>query len=250
MHHLRKLAFVLLLLALIVNHQALGQSCVDNDEPFEAVKPGDNGWTKMKTCDGWVSRKSTAWRCFNVAGATENCPSTCVNCCEDTSGTFTLLGNGKTKSCAWAAVNPGMRCRKAPTRQLCSVTCGICAGTTPAPTPAPTPNLESLLLNLAANMFGECATNQSCDNTAANSAVTWFINTDNHPNDLDVAVYNERFYTVSKIVCYHFLFSSIIICLIIINSIPLIANLSLPFRKIYLFSGATCTRRSLLRDGR
>ena len=248
MHHLRKLPFVLLLLALIVNHQASGQSCVDNDEPFEAVKPDPDGWTKMKTCDGWVSRKSTAWRCFNVAGVTENCPLTCANCCEDTSESFTLLGNGETKNCAWAEVNPGIRCRKPPTRQLCSVTCGICAGTTPTPAPTPAPTtLEDFLLLIAANMFGECAINQPCDNTAENSAVTWFINTDNHPTDLG---FNERVWSVSKIISYYFLSSRIILCLIIINSIPLIANLSLPFRKFYLLSGATCTCRSLLRDGR
>ena len=101
-------------------------TCSDSTEFFSAVKPGDMGWTKMKSCDGWVIRKSTAWRCKNVSGVKENCPDTCTNCCVDTEDTFNLLGNGKSKTCFWAADNPDIRCKKPPTRQLCAVTCGEC----------------------------------------------------------------------------------------------------------------------------
>ena len=102
-------------------------TCKDNEFSFQATKPGENGWVKQKTCDEWVSRKSTAWRCYNVAGVKENCQRTCLNCCEETEETtFVLNGNGKEKTCAWAAINPGLRCKKPPTRQMCAVTCGEC----------------------------------------------------------------------------------------------------------------------------
>lgn len=101
-------------------------SCSDSIEQFTATKPGDNGWQKQKTCAGWVIRKSTAWRCKNVAGVKENCSLTCTNCCVDTTDAFSLLFNGKSKTCTWAGFNPSVRCRKPPTRQLCAVTCGEC----------------------------------------------------------------------------------------------------------------------------
>ena len=101
-------------------------TCVDIAEPFQATKPGEQGWVKQKTCDGWVRRKSTAWRCYNVAGVKENCQKTCTNCCTETEETFVLIGNGKEKTCAWAAMNPAVRCMKPPTRQMCAVTCGEC----------------------------------------------------------------------------------------------------------------------------
>ena len=102
-------------------------TCTDNEFSFQATKPGENGWVKQKTCDGWVSRKSTAWRCYNVAGVKENCQRTCLDCCEETEETtFVLNGNGREKTCAWAAINPGLRCKKPPTRQMCAVTCGEC----------------------------------------------------------------------------------------------------------------------------
>ena len=101
-------------------------TCSDSTESFSAVKPGDNGWTKFKTCNEWVQRKSTAWRCKWVTGVKEACPKTCTNCCVETTENFTLLGNGKSKTCVWAAANPSVRCRKAPTRQVCAVTCGEC----------------------------------------------------------------------------------------------------------------------------
>ena len=102
-------------------------TCNDSTESFQATKPGDKGWVKMKTCDGWVKRKSTAWRCYNVGGVKENCPKTCTSCCvESDDEAFVLLGNGKSKTCSWAKTNPGTRCRKPPTRQKCAVTCGQC----------------------------------------------------------------------------------------------------------------------------
>ena len=121
----------LLLLACVTNSVAQQSgSCTDSTESFVAVKPGDRGWTKMKTCDGWVNRKSTAWRCYNVGGVQEACPLTCTNCCEENTGDFTLIGNGKVKNCAWAAAqNTAKRCSKPPTRQNCAVTCGICGPT-------------------------------------------------------------------------------------------------------------------------
>ena len=106
---------------------APSSSCSDSAEPFWAIKPGENGWKKQKTCDGWVNRKSTAWRCKNVDGVKENCPLICTNCCVDAVEDFALLGNGKNKTCAWAAaMNTALRCRKPPTRQLCAMTCGEC----------------------------------------------------------------------------------------------------------------------------
>lgn len=103
-----------------------GDTCADSTDKFLASKPGLKGWNKMKTCDGWVTRKSTAWRCFKVGGVKENCAKTCTNCCRDVTETFKLLGNNETKSCTWAAAKPEKRCRKPPTRQLCSVTCNQC----------------------------------------------------------------------------------------------------------------------------
>ena len=101
-------------------------TCIDSTEAFKAEKPGDKGWVKMKTCDGWTKRKSTAWRCKYVVGVKENCPLTCTHCCVDMKGSFNLLGNNKSKTCAWAAIAPDVRCRKPPTRQLCAITCGEC----------------------------------------------------------------------------------------------------------------------------
>lgn len=101
-------------------------NCSDSTDTFSATKPEPNGWTKQKTCGGWVNRKSTAWRCKNVGGVKEACALTCTNCCVDATETFVLLGNGREKTCSWAAVNPTVRCRKAPTRQMCAVTCGEC----------------------------------------------------------------------------------------------------------------------------
>ena len=101
-------------------------TCSDNTDTFTATKSDPNGWVKQKTCAGWVNRKSTAWRCYNVGGVKENCPRTCTNCCVENEGTFTLLGNGKNKTCTWAQANPGPRCGKPPTRQNCAVTCGQC----------------------------------------------------------------------------------------------------------------------------
>ena len=85
-------------------------SCNASTESFVALKPG---WdlTKEKTCNDWVTRKSTALRCYKVEGVKENCPLTCLNCCIDNTEPFTLLNNGKEKDCAWAAVNSNVvRC--------------------------------------------------------------------------------------------------------------------------------------------
>ena len=101
-------------------------TCSDSKNLFTATKPGDRGWVKQKSCDGWVLRKSTAWRCYKVGGVAEACPKTCTNCCEETEGTFQLLFNQKIKDCAWAAINPATRCKKPPTRQLCPNACGLC----------------------------------------------------------------------------------------------------------------------------
>lgn len=104
----------------------ISAECSDSSESFLATKPGTNPWTKFKTCDGWVNNKSTQWRCKNVGGVKENCSKTCSNCCEDAVGEFTLLFNGKPKTCAWAAIEPSIRCRKPPTRLKCAVACGEC----------------------------------------------------------------------------------------------------------------------------
>ena len=101
-------------------------SCSDSTDSFQATKPGDQGWVKMKTCAGWVGRKSTAWRCYNVGGVKEACPKTCTNCCVETNGTFVLDGNKKEKTCDWAKVNAEARCKKPPTRQMCPNACGQC----------------------------------------------------------------------------------------------------------------------------
>ena len=117
--------------------------CLDNSEPFAATKKGAKGWTKMKTCNKWVQKKFTPWKCKNVEGVRENCPVTCgihTNCCVDGPGFFTLANNGKTKNCEWARLRPSARCKKWPTSQRCPSTCGTCQEEeTPAPTPFPTP---------------------------------------------------------------------------------------------------------------
>ena len=100
--------------------------CKDRTESFTATKPGENGWVKQKTCQDWVNRKWTAWRCKFVGEVKESCPKMCTNCCVDTEDSFVLRGNGKLKTCKWAAANASVRCRKAPTRQLCAVTCAEC----------------------------------------------------------------------------------------------------------------------------
>ena len=100
-------------------------TCSDSTEPFMALKPG---WTapKEKTCDEWVKRRATGWRCFKVDGVAEACPETCLSCCVDSTTPFNLLFNKKEKTCEWAAINPELRCRKAPTRMKCAQTCGQC----------------------------------------------------------------------------------------------------------------------------
>ena len=113
-------------------------SCWDNTELFTATKKGAKGWKKMKTCNKWVQRKYTWWRCKNVEGVKENCPMTCGNCCVDDPGFFTLANNGKKKTCDWAKIKPSVRCRKWPTSQRCPSLCGTCQEETPAPTPFPT----------------------------------------------------------------------------------------------------------------
>ena len=85
-------------------------SCSASTRSFAALKPGWDS-TKEKTCNDWVTRKSTALRCYKVEGVKENCPLICLNCCIDNTEPFTLLNNGKEKDCAWAAVNSNVvRC--------------------------------------------------------------------------------------------------------------------------------------------
>ena len=102
------------------------KACSDSTNFFTATKPGANGWVKQKDCAGWVKRRSTAWRCYNVGGVAEGCPKTCTNCCVETEGTFVLYFNQKVKECAWAKLNPDVRCKKPPTRQMCPNACGLC----------------------------------------------------------------------------------------------------------------------------
>ena len=104
-----------------------GELCSDNTQPFMAFK---EGWDapKAKECNGWVTRKSTPWRCYAVAGVKENCPLTCLNCCVENTGTFTLYGSGEEKTCDWVRQNPDVRCSKPPARQNCPITCNQCDG--------------------------------------------------------------------------------------------------------------------------
>ena len=97
-------------------------TCRDSTIKFDVVKP--NGQIREKNCE-WLRRRSVAYRCREYEGVKENCPKTCTNCCQDTSGKFTLK-NGSTKDCEWADKNWESRCRKPPTSQLCPVTCGLC----------------------------------------------------------------------------------------------------------------------------
>ena len=45
------------------------------------------------------------------------------------------------------------------------------------------PSLDPLL-QCSVDVLGPCAIDQSCNSTATNNAVTWFIDTDNHPDNL------------------------------------------------------------------
>ena len=141
--------------------------CSDSTDSFLAIKPGDNAWQKMKTCQGWVSRKSTAWRCYKVGGVKDACPKTCLNCCEDTPGTFELLGNGKTKTCIWASANTETRCRKPPTRQLCAVTCGLC----PTPSPVASPVAPPSNCINDSNWVGKFNADHTCDFVALDPTI-------------------------------------------------------------------------------
>ncbi len=96
--------------------------CRDSTGRFKFTKPG--GKTIYKSCN-WVKRKYTAWRCRRVNGTKEACPATCTNCCQDTTGSFTLLKTGEEVDCDWVREDPSERC-KPPSRQLCSVTCNEC----------------------------------------------------------------------------------------------------------------------------
>ena len=63
------------------------------------------------------------------------------------------------------------------------------------------PSFETFLpFKKALDMFGECAIDQSCDSTTANKAVKWFIDPENHPDDLGT---DEQVWKVSSRIVYH-----------------------------------------------
>ena len=57
-----------------------------------------------------------------------------------------------------------------------------------------------LLSSTAIEVLRECFIDQYCDGTATNSAVTWFIDPDNHPDDLGT---DEQVWKVSSRIIYH-----------------------------------------------
>ena len=54
------------------------------------------------------------------------------------------------------------------------------------PTSSPTIDVISLIQQTLTNVIGPCATDQSCPNTAMNSAASWFIDINNHPHDVSM----------------------------------------------------------------
>ena len=71
----------------------------------------------------------------------------------------------------------------------------------PSSTPSFGPSLEPssssdpLISKAVAEVIGPCAIDQSCDDTATNEGVTWFINSANHPEN----VVDEQSWRVSRI---------------------------------------------------
>ena len=107
----------------------------------------------------------------------------------DTSEDFTLLNNQKVKNCAWAATNPNVRCKRAPTRQKCPVTCGL-----------------SILETVSRNFLGDCAASlpPTCSDEE-NKALEWFLDADNHDQLVDNSLDEKIWWTVS--ILPHFLWS-------------------------------------------
>ena len=64
-----------------------------------------------------------------------------------------------------------------------------------------------LLLSTSIEVLRECAIDQSCDSTATNKAVKWFIDPDNHPDDLGT---DEQVWKVSTRIIYHLFNISIV----------------------------------------
>ena len=82
-----------------------------------------------KSCDPGVKMEYTAYRCKRMIGAKENCPKSCTICCRDSTDFFQLLRrNSKRVSCNWVRKfgYTDKRCKQAPARQVCAVTCGEC----------------------------------------------------------------------------------------------------------------------------
>ena len=78
----------------------------------------------------WASQRNSPFRC-QKPGVASHCPLTCNSCmsneCADSEKKFLLVGNKKTKECAFIAKDPDTRCReKFGVNETCRSTCGYC----------------------------------------------------------------------------------------------------------------------------
>lgn len=96
--------------------------CEDSNDYFQIIKP--DGKVKNKTCD-WANTAWTGYRCKYFTGVKENCPSTCTNCCNDSTESFEVSG-GKFRTCSWIAKKKTKNfCKKAYIVMKCPETCGV-----------------------------------------------------------------------------------------------------------------------------
>ena len=99
---------------------------------------------------------------------------------------------------------------------------------TPSFEPSFKPSSSDPLISRAVDVIGPCAVNLSCDDTATNDAVTWFINSANHPENVDdeqvlkVSIFFDQ--TISQLVFLFLLLWTGGIRFIILTSIRPITN--------------------------
>ena len=97
----------------------------------------------------------------------------------------------------------------------------------------------------AVEVLGECASDETCDSAATNTALTWFYNSDNHLVDDDD--WDDQVWRVSRRISHHSFHGqndySIKCDLMLTHSFLLSILLA------YSSTGATCTCHFVLFDG-
>jgi hypothetical protein len=116
----------------LVNTTESSIQCIDPSLKIGFVRERNNNKLRYNSCN-WVARKP--YRCANVSGAAETCPSTCGTCsnCTDSPLRFKITNEGglvKKKSCVWVGkTNTHKRCKLNGVSDICRKTCGSCMET-------------------------------------------------------------------------------------------------------------------------